>query len=121
MNDGIDHGLSPETVRRIHSVLAAFPKVESAILYGSRAKGNYKRGSDIDLALKGAGLTWTDLGEIVESIDDLFMPHETDLLIYDLLSDDALRGHIDRVGKIFYRCQPLVMAGQPPSLPTQTP
>ncbi len=107
MTGGIDHGLSSETVRRIHLVLAAFPEVESAILYGSRAKGNYKRGSDIDLALKGVGLNWKLLGDIAEAIDDLLTPYETDLLIYEQLKDDSLREHINRVGKVFYRRETL--------------
>jgi len=103
MTSSVDHGLSAETVRRIHSVFVAFPQVESAIFYGSRAKGNYKRGSDIDLALTGAGLNWKLLGDIAEAIDDLLLPYETDLLIYEQLSDDSVREHIDRVGKVFYR------------------
>ncbi len=45
-------GLKPETINIIQTSLASFPEIESAILYGSRAKGNYKNGSDIDLTLK---------------------------------------------------------------------
>ena len=44
-------GLKDITIQKIQQVLAAFPQVEEAILYGSRAKGNYKDGSDIDLTL----------------------------------------------------------------------
>ena len=50
----MNHGLTSGTVDRIRSVLARFPQVEKAVLYGSRAKGNYKRGSDIDLTLYSA-------------------------------------------------------------------
>jgi predicted nucleotidyltransferase len=112
MNDGINHGLSSETARRIHAVFAAFPEVESAILYGSHAKGKHKHGSDIDLALTGAGLSRKMLGDIAEAIDDLFMPYETDLLLYEHLLDQSVRAYIDRVGKIFYQRQRQNMAGQ---------
>ena len=38
------HGLPAATIEKIHAVLARFPHVERAVLYGSRAKGNYKPG-----------------------------------------------------------------------------
>jgi predicted nucleotidyltransferase len=52
-------GLKESVIRKICSVLARYPQVEKAILYGSRAKGNYKNGSDIDLTLRG-GLAQRD-------------------------------------------------------------
>ena len=54
-------GLPAQAITAIQQVLAACPAVEQALLYGSRAKGNYKRGSDIDLTLKGDALTYRDL------------------------------------------------------------
>jgi len=98
-----NYGLSAETVQRLYRVFRSYPKIEEAVLFGSRAKGNYKRGSDIDLALKGVELTWADIGDIAEAIDDLLMPYETDLLIYEQVNHDAVKEHIDRVGKVFYR------------------
>ena len=67
----MNHGLTSETVDRIRSVLARFPQVEKAVLYGSRAKGNYKRGSDIDLTLFGSGLNASVLSQISSRLDDL--------------------------------------------------
>jgi predicted nucleotidyltransferase len=52
------HGLSRQTVERIQEVWAHFPEVRKAVLFGSRAKGTAKQGSDIDLALYGEGLDW---------------------------------------------------------------
>jgi predicted nucleotidyltransferase len=97
------HGLPPETVTRLQGVFAAFPEIEEAVLYGSRAKGNYKPGSDIDLALKGEDLTFWDIGKIADAVDDLLLPYELDLLHYDTLEHAKLREHIDRVGVSFYR------------------
>ncbi len=67
----MNHGLTSETADRIRSVLARFPQVEKAVLYGSRAKGNYKRGSDIDLTLFGSGLNASVLSQISSGLDDL--------------------------------------------------
>ena len=68
------HGLSERTVEKIQAVLAGFPQVEKAVVYGSRAKGNFKPGSDIDLTLFGDGLTDKVLSRIYWALDDLLLP-----------------------------------------------
>ena len=96
-------GLKDSTVEKIRSVLAHYPQVESAILYGSRAMGNYKRGSDIDLTLCGnAGLTMKVLYRIMDELDDLLLPYTIDLSILEEISDPDFRDHIRRVGMMFY-------------------
>ncbi len=52
------YGLSEKNIKELTSILASFPHIEEAIIYGSRAKGNYRSGSDVDLSLKGAELTY---------------------------------------------------------------
>jgi predicted nucleotidyltransferase len=99
-----DFGLSETTIQKINSVLSHYPQVEQAILYGSRAKGNYKRGSDIDLALQGGeDLTLDVLYKIIAEVDDLLLPYMIDRSIFRLISDPALIEHIQRVGVSFYR------------------
>jgi predicted nucleotidyltransferase len=96
-------GLKEATIQKISAVLARFPQVEQAILYGSRAKGNYKNGSDIDLALRGgAGLTLPILYKIMDELDDLLLPYTIDLSIYATIGDPDLIAHIRRVGVAFY-------------------
>ncbi|MEO0002767.1 MAG: hypothetical protein RLZZ22_459 [Pseudomonadota bacterium] len=95
-------GLPAAAVQAIQQVLAACPVVEQAVLYGSRAKGNYKRGSDIDLTLKGNTLTYRDLLHLMDELDDLLLPYMIDLSIYAQIDNPALREHIDRVGVVFY-------------------
>lgn len=96
------YGLKEETIEKISSVLSGFPEVEKAILYGSRAKDNFKRGSDIDLALIGSGLTLNILLRIENQLDDLLLPYHIDLSIFDSISNPDLKEHIQRVGKLFY-------------------
>ena len=94
-------GLSVQAVSAIRGVLAAHPSVEQVILFGSRAKGNYKNGSDIDLALIGP----TDFSEIAKiswELDDLLLPWEIDLIRFDSITNQDLREHIARVGQLFY-------------------
>ena len=96
-------GLKPETIQKICGVLAQHAQVEQAILYGSRAKGNYKNGSDIDLTLKGdANLTRQILYKIMDELDDLLLPYTIDLSILRDINDADVVDHIRRVGIIFY-------------------
>ena len=107
----MQYGLSDETIEQICRVLARHPSVEKAVLYGSRAKGTFKPGSDIDLSLHGTTITLNEMGDIDSELDDLLLPYTFDLLIFDTLNHINLREHIERVGKIFYEqgkgsCQP---------------
>lgn len=98
----MNHGLSAATVEKIHGVLSRHPEVERAILYGSRAKGNFKPGSDIDLTLTGGGLDGRIRGRIDEELDDLLLPYEFDLSLFAKLTHPELIDHILRVGVVLY-------------------
>jgi len=97
-------GLKEKTIQQICSVFANFPEVEKAVLYGSRVKGNYKNGSDIDLTLYGGeDLTLKVLYRIMNQLDDLLLPYTIDLSIFGSISDGDVVGHIQRVGVLFYK------------------
>lgn len=96
------HGLSPETVEQITSVLARFPELEKAVLFGSRAKGTHKLGSDIDLALTGETLDWRIIGRIYDALDDLLLPYSFSLIQLDVATDIDVAAHIARVGIAMY-------------------
>lgn len=96
-------GLKSKTIQMIGEVFAEHPQVERAIIYGSRAKGNYKNGSDIDLTLcGGADLTWDVLYKIIDELDDLLLPYTIDLSILANINDPDVVDHIRRVGVTFY-------------------
>ena len=96
-------GLKETTIQKICGVFAKYPQVEKAVLYGSRSKGNYKTGSDIDLTLFGGeDLTLEILYRIMEEIDDLLLPYTFDLSIFRQISDPDVIDHIRRVGVVFY-------------------
>lgn len=96
-------GLKETTIQKICAVLARYPQVQQAILYGSRAKGTYQNGSDIDLTLRGdAHLDLDVLRKIMNELDDLLLPYTIDLSILDHITDPDVRDHIQRVGVIFY-------------------
>ena len=101
----MSYGLPEATIARIQGVLARFGEVEKAVLYGSRAKGNYRAGSDIDLTLYGSALSFDQLGTIASELDDLLLPYTIDLSIFEQLGHPELREHIERVGVVFYKRQ----------------
>lgn len=96
-------GLQETTIEKICAVLTLHPQVEKAVLYRSRAKGNYKNGSDIDLTLLGGqDLTMKVLYRIMDEIDDLLLPYTFDLSIFTHISDPDVVEHIQRAGVTFY-------------------
>lgn len=95
-------GLRPEVIEKICSVFARHPQVDTVLLYGSRAKGTFKDGSDIDLTIKGTGLNLTVLNRIDNELDDLLLPWSFDLSLYAQIQSPELIEHIDRVGIDFY-------------------
>lgn len=101
MND-MKYGLREEVICGIKNILSRFKKVESAVLYGSRAKGTFRNGSDIDLALKGQELTLQDLLKMKVEFEELNIPYEVDVCVLEQVSNQELVEHIDRVGIAFY-------------------
>ncbi len=94
-------GLSNEDIDKIKVVFAKFPEIERVVIYGSRAKGNYKPSSDIDLTLVGEKLTLSLLQSLENDMDDLLLPYKFDISIFHQISNPDLLNHIERVGKEF--------------------
>ena len=96
------YGLKPHTIKAIQGVFAKYPDIDKAILFGSRAKGNYRNGSDIDLTLVGNNLTLSQQFAIETAFDDLLLPYKIDLSIFHKIENQDLIDHINRVGITFY-------------------
>lgn len=103
----IRFGLNEAVIGKINDIFSLYPQVERAVLYGSRAKENYRNGSDIDLTLFGGkNLTLDVLYSILDRIDDLLLPYKIDLSIFRNINDKEVIEHIKRVGVVFYQKQP---------------
>lgn len=89
-------------IAAIVKVFFNFPVVEEVVLYGSRAMGNFRNGSDIDITLKGVGLNLHVLNGISLVLDDLMLPYTFDISIYDHIDNEELISHIERKGVVFY-------------------
>ncbi|MBI9064426.1 MAG: nucleotidyltransferase domain-containing protein [Marinilabiliaceae bacterium] len=91
-------GISSNDLERIIRIIKKCPKIEDAILFGSRAKGTFSNGSDIDIALKGKDILLNDILDLSIELDELYLPYKFDLIIYDRIKEDALKDHINRIG-----------------------
>ena len=95
-------GLKEATIEKIITVFSQYPNIQKVLLYGSRAKGNYRNGSDIDLTLIGENISYGQLSKIDIQIDDLLLPYCFDISIFKDIENLDLIDHINRVGLIFY-------------------
>jgi uncharacterized protein len=95
-------GLSNKIIESILGVLKKYPNIEKCVVYGSRAIGNFRNGSDIDLTLIGENLTLTELLKIENELDDLLLPYKIDLSIFHQINHEGLIKHIKTNGKVFF-------------------
>lgn len=101
-------GLRDTDIVLIHNVLAKYPEVEAVTIYGSRATGNFKPASDIDLTLHGNALNRSTMHAISNELYELPIPFTVDLSIFHDLTQADIIDHIRRVGVTFYE------KGKPP-------
>jgi len=94
-------GLSEKTTDSINEIFSGYPTIEKVLLYGSRARGDYRNGSDIDLTIVG-DVSVEDRMRISGLIDDLPIPYMCDLSLHRCIRNENLLEHIERVGQVFY-------------------
>lgn len=94
-------GLKPAVIERMAEVFRQHPGIARVILYGSRAKGSFQRGSDIDLTVEG-DLDLPELLRLEGELDDLLLPYQIDLSLVRHIADPAVLDHIRRVGEVFF-------------------
>lgn len=99
------YGLPPHVLQQLEAIFRAWPRIERVTLYGSRAKGNYRKGSDIDLCLEGQTLSVADLLKLDAEIDDLLLPWKVDLSVKHMIDNPNLLAHIERVGVRIYSAE----------------
>lgn len=98
-----DFGLPHNHIQLIKSVFERYPEIQRVVIYGSRAKGNYRPGSDIDLTIFAPQMSTSDLLKIEGELDDLLLPYKVDLSLYHQIDNSDLLDHIQRVGTDFLK------------------
>ncbi len=95
-------GLSDTVIKELQDVFRRHANIKKVLIFGSRSKGNYREGSDIDLAIVGNNIDYNQLLSILCEIDDLGLLYSVDLLDYSKKKGTPIGDHIDRVGQVFY-------------------
>ncbi|MDB5255437.1 MAG: hypothetical protein JWM14_132 [Chitinophagaceae bacterium] len=93
----IKSGLTERDLNTISSIFSKYPSVHLVYLFGSRAKGNYKKGSDIDMAIMNAGVIEETISRIKGDFEESSLPYLVDLVYYPSLNHVDMKEHIDRV------------------------
>ena len=97
-------GLTDNDINLIYSAIEEFPEIEEVVVFGSRAMGNHKESSDVDLAVKGSGVTLRTISRLgAELNEELPLPYEFDVIEYVTIDAPALTEHIDSFGKVLFR------------------
>lgn len=97
------YGLLQRDIDEIIGAFRRFPEIEAAVLFGSRAKGNYKPGSDVDIAIKGKAIDHSCVATLSFLLnEESSLSYFFDIVHYEQISELELVQHIDRVGKLMY-------------------
>jgi len=96
------YGLKVHTIEKIKKIFSQYNQIKKVIIYGSRAKGNYEIGSDIDLTITGDNINLSLLYKIEDDLDELCLPYTFDVSIYNHIKNKNLLEHINRAGMEFY-------------------
>lgn len=101
-DDPVQFGLKSSVLQDLCTIFESFAAIDEVLIFGSRAKGNQKNGSDVDLAIKG-DVDLNTLTKIELMIDNLLLPFTFDICIFNRLKHIDLIDHINRVDKVIYK------------------
>ncbi len=96
-------GLPDRVIEQICDVFRQYDEIQRVIIYGSRAMGRERPGSDIDLCIESDELSFSQLLAIENQIDDLLLPWKIDLSLKNQIDNPDVVEHIDTVGIEFYK------------------
>lgn len=95
-------GLTSQIINKLISIFSKENKIKKVILYGSRALGTFKNGSDIDLVIVSPKMSLSELLKIENLIEDLMLPYQIDLSVMHMIENEDLIDHIQKYGIVFY-------------------
>jgi predicted nucleotidyltransferase len=99
----MQYGLSDRTMKTLNTLFSKYQGIQEVLLYGSRALGTYRNGSDIDITLRtNESFVFTDLLHLMGDFDESPLPYLVDISIYQDIENPDLKAHIDRIGKVLY-------------------
>ena len=106
-------GIPQTDSQRLLELIRSHPHVQKVVLYGSRALGRQRAGSDIDLCLVAPSMVLGELLELGAALDDLLLPWQIDLQLRHLITHEELLAHIERAGQLLWECSECKEKPQP--------
>jgi len=97
------YGLNERDEQAILDIIKKYPEVKNVLIFGSRAKGVFHKGSDIDLAIDGQHISHETLQQIKNDFEESSLPYRVDLVDMEKIEHAALKEHIQRVGKYIFK------------------
>jgi len=92
-------GLLEKDIDYIIQAIKRFDEIDRAIIFGSRAMGNHKKGSDVDIAIVGEKVSRNSIAKLSECLNEIYpLPYFFDIVNYNEISNIELKEHIDTVG-----------------------
>ena len=99
----MNFGLRDEDLSNIIITIQQFSEIEKAAIFGSRAKGNFNPGSDVDIAIWGNDISFSTISRLHAILEEESpMPYFFDIVDYSHLNHIELKSHIDRAGIVFF-------------------
>ena len=106
-------GIPQADSQQLLELIRSHPHVQKVVLYGSRALGSQRAGSDIDLCLVAPSMALGELLELGAALDDLLLPRQIDLQLRHLITHEELLAHIERAGQLLWECSECKEKPQP--------
>ena len=101
-------GLSDKELGAVSLVFKKFPGIQGAVLFGSRAMGTFRPGSDVDIALKGQVML-QDVARVKALLEEESpLPYTFDIVDYRTIETPAFKEHIDKHGKAIYTYRKII-------------
>lgn len=98
-------GLSSDIINTLEGVFSQYPEIERVLIFGSRANGNFKDGSDIDLAILAPTLSDSRFAQLWNQLDELPIVFKMDILHWDRLANQHLRTKVLDEGRVLFPSQ----------------
>lgn len=100
------YGLKNRDIKHIIESIKAYSEIKEVVLFGSRAKGNFRNGSDVDMAIKGEEITYSTVTHLSYLLnEEKPLPYYFDIVHYEKINEPKLIEHIDHVGIVIYECK----------------
>ena len=97
------YGLTDKSYNELLEILSSIPEIEEVLIYGSRARGDFGRASDVDLSIKGKNVVRHTLAILNDKLYESHIPQVFDTHIYSDIKNQNFKNNVDREGKVIYR------------------